>query len=193
MWLRDALPQSLLTARVIIYGYDTNLIGSQSVQSIEDIAISLIAKLRSIGNTLPSARPTMFLAHSLGGIALKQALVHLAYEKRHNIFLSKIKKIIFFGVPNRGMKVAHLLSMVQGRPNESLVQLLREGSEYLSFLDERFSGISLIRKMHLVSVYETQRSQVPLVSKKSDTFCAQNRLICISGNCARAVGKEWSV
>lgn len=166
MWLRDSLPKYLPTARIITYGYDTNLVGSQSFQTIEDIAISLIARLRSIGSTLLPAKPTIFLAHSLGGVALKQALVHIANGGKQDVFLSKIKKIMFFGVPNRGMKVAHLLPMVQDQPNEALVHLLSEDSSYLSLLDEQFNGISFVRRMHLVSVYETQRTQTPLVMRR---------------------------
>ena len=96
MWLRDALPKYLPTARVITYGYDTNLVGSQSFQTVQDIAISLIARLRSIGTTLVPAKPTIFLAHSLGGVVLMQALVHIANGAKQDVFLSNIKKIMFF-------------------------------------------------------------------------------------------------
>lgn len=37
MWLRDALPKTLPTVRVYIYGYDTRLIGSTSMQTIFDL------------------------------------------------------------------------------------------------------------------------------------------------------------
>ncbi|KAF4549767.1 Hypothetical protein D9617_20g028230 [Elsinoe fawcettii] len=40
MWLRDRLPRDMLNARSIIYGYDTTLVGSESVQEIGDIAIA---------------------------------------------------------------------------------------------------------------------------------------------------------
>jgi hypothetical protein len=76
--LRDKLPEDAPGFRQIIYGYDTTLIGDESFQIIDDIALSLIAKLRSIGGTSIAAKPLIFFAHSLGGIVLKRALVTLA-------------------------------------------------------------------------------------------------------------------
>lgn len=60
--------------RSIIYGYDTQLIRSESVKGIEDIAIGFIGKMKSIGRSSPSSKPFVLLAHSLGGIVLKQAV-----------------------------------------------------------------------------------------------------------------------
>jgi hypothetical protein len=48
MWLRDGLPHDLKGARVLIYGYDTNLLDSQTFQSVEDIAIAFCKSIRSI-------------------------------------------------------------------------------------------------------------------------------------------------
>lgn len=150
--------------RCILYGYDTHLAGSQSFQNIDDIAITLTAKLRSIGCTAPSARPIIFLAHSLGGIILKQALAQMARSNDRGVeLLSKISNVVLFGVPNRGMRISHLAPMVEGQPNESLVQQLSTESACWKDLDENFSGIYFHRDLRLVSVYETQLSQVPKV------------------------------
>src|SRR5437868_213906 len=71
MWLRDSLSIDVPTIRNIIYGYDTTLGHSESFQTIQDIAISFISRLRTTGRSSPSAKPVIFLAHSLGGIILK--------------------------------------------------------------------------------------------------------------------------
>ena len=51
MWLRDCLPQDLQGARILLYGYDTSLLGSQSFQGIYDTAITFTMNLRSIRKT----------------------------------------------------------------------------------------------------------------------------------------------
>jgi triacylglycerol esterase/lipase EstA (alpha/beta hydrolase family) len=138
---------------------------SESFQTVEDLALSLIARLDSIGRSLLSAKPLVFLAHSLGGIILKRALVEMANgNAKQNFMLDAVRQIILFGVPNRGMKMSHLFPMVDGNPNVGLVEVLSQESEYLRKLDEKFNGVMLLRRIRLISVYETARTQVPQVN-----------------------------
>ena len=48
MWLRDGLPHDLKGARVLVYGYNTNLLESQTFQNVDDIAIAFSESIRSI-------------------------------------------------------------------------------------------------------------------------------------------------
>lgn len=80
MWLRDALHYDLTSedddrpmARVMIYGYESILAGSQNTQNIEDLATSLVTSLRSLV-TSGTSRPIIFVAHSLGGLIVKQVI-----------------------------------------------------------------------------------------------------------------------
>jgi len=71
--------------------------------------------------------------------------------------------------------MSYMLPMVEGQPNRSLMeQLSATGQDgYLEWLDERFSGISLFRKIRLISAYETQltkTAQVRLQSSMSYYF-----------------------
>lgn len=159
MWLRDRLPKEMPNVRSIIYGYDTSLAGSESVKAVDDIAVALINKMRSIGRSNPSAKPLLVLAHSLGGIVLKQAIVMMARTGNSNeAMISMIRGAVFFGVPNKGMKTSHLLPMVQGQPNAHIVDVLSIDSDYLRSLDEQFSGIVTHRSIRILSIYETKRS-----------------------------------
>ncbi|EXJ73272.1 uncharacterized protein A1O5_03032 [Cladophialophora psammophila CBS 110553] len=161
MWPRDALPKRYPRMRVLMYGYDSRLPNSASFQSIPDISLGLVAKLRSVGLAEPSTKPILFLAHSLGGIVVKEALAQIANSSLEETWMPKFKCAIFFGVPNRGMKISHLLPMVQHQPNEPLVKSLAEGSPYLEGLDAQFCGISSMRNIEIVSIYETQKSLTP--------------------------------
>ena len=48
MWLRDGLPHDLKGARVLVYGYNTNLLESQTFQRVDDIASAFSKSIRSI-------------------------------------------------------------------------------------------------------------------------------------------------
>jgi hypothetical protein len=159
MWIRDALPKSLPNIRPILYGYDTTLVNSNSFQSTLDLALGLLSQIKANGWSSPTSKPLLLLAHSLGGIVLKQALVSHANQIRHDDPLwNAIKGAIFFGVPNLGMKQSHLMAMVDGQPTETIVADLSVDSEYLCQLDENFAGIACLQRVQLYWAYETRKS-----------------------------------
>lgn len=48
MWLRDSLPHDLPGARILIYGYDSHLVGSQSFQDMEALATQFRTHIAAI-------------------------------------------------------------------------------------------------------------------------------------------------
>ena len=167
MWIRDTLPAAFPDVRFILYGYDTALQGSRSFQTIIDLARTLIGGLEANGWASPTAKPIIFLAHSLGGVLLKQLLVVLASgDERATYILSMIRGAVFFGVPSVGMPISHLLAMVGNQPNRDLVNDLSENSRYLENLEVQFNGISYLwGRKRLFWVYETRTSATVVVSK----------------------------
>ncbi|RDW89694.1 hypothetical protein BP6252_01726 [Coleophoma cylindrospora] len=162
MWLRDQLPKDEPCARYILYGYDTRLLMSQSFQTIDDLAITLINRLEAIGRHRPNAKPVVFLCHSLGGIILKRALVEMANNGPRQVsMLNSTIGVVAFGVPSKGMDMSHLRLMVEGHPNAKLVEVLSPTSTYLSEWSQRFNGLAQISHIRLISVYETTRTSVP--------------------------------
>lgn len=104
-------------------------------------------------------KPVVFLAHSLGGIVLKQALLTLADRSiAHGSVFELIRGGILFGVPHRGMAQEPLLALVKGQPNEELVKDLAKDSHYLASLDDRFTGVLMARRIVFNFAYETKTS-----------------------------------
>ncbi|KAI1477553.1 hypothetical protein F4774DRAFT_388654 [Daldinia eschscholtzii] len=164
MWIRDELPLDLPQLRPIIYGYETILPGSRSFQTITDLASQLINQLASSGWTALSAKPIVFLAHSLGGIVLKRAIVALA-NSGYNEDAIRIVGGVFFGVPNFGMEQSSFRSIAKGNPNEPLVEDLSPDSPWLRRLESEFNGISYLRKMKTFWGYETCTSPTLVVNE----------------------------
>ncbi|KAH8791014.1 hypothetical protein F5882DRAFT_427606 [Hyaloscypha sp. PMI_1271] len=163
MWIRDALPKFFPFARPILYGYDTQLCNAYSFQSVRDIALTLVNHLRVVVNSSPTKRALVFIAHSLGGIVLKEALVCLSCSPntRDSELLEAISGAIFFGVPNYGMDTDHLFAQASGQPLQYLIEQLKEGSWYLKNLDRSFSSLS--RDKSFFWGYETKKSIIPVV------------------------------
>lgn len=154
--------------RAVLYGYDSQLIGSNSFQSISDIARSLVLDLKSGGWNLPSSRPIVFQAHSLGGIVLKEAIVQMADSGDKSVagILDNLLGAIMFGVPSLGMQQSHLMAMAEGQANELLVQDLSRdnGGNYVRQLNKAFNGLSIVHTVKILWAYETEESPTIVVS-----------------------------
>ena len=108
-WPQELIPITLPSARVLTYGYDTQIrhrLGpSGSTNSVYGIARDFLVALETVRRVEPS-RPVLFIAHSLGGIIVKEMLRRASdkYQSpahlRH-VFTSTIG-VIFFGTPHGG-------------------------------------------------------------------------------------------
>ena len=189
-WLRDLLGLRVSEARILTYGYDANTRGqeqlsSQSLYSHAQTLISNLALEREAAAVSGSAlqwwcilikfkteeRPIIFVAHSLGGIVLKnvslqkvvylwsiykitcKALVHAHLASKENLFFHKAVSlstygIIFLGTPHQGTQSAELASILLNiqaitRPlNDALVKHLSRNSEALEQQLSQFVSIS---------------------------------------------------
>lgn len=190
MWLRDGLPKDLHGIRTIIYGYDTRLVESKSFKSTFDIARDFANRLVSVGFGWPSAKPTIFLCHSLGGIIFKETVVILAGALgQGSSFLEKLRATLFFGVPNVGMEITQLRTMVKGEPTEQLIEDLAPRSSRLSELDFRFSGHQAKSPFRVVSFYETETTKTVQVSFN---HCNNAQSLIYETVFGRSLGSGWS-
>lgn len=171
MWLRDALPLDLPTARILIYGYDTQTIGSNSFQNLDDLGRALQADIGAMRVQEPNhQRPLLFLGHSLGGLVIKQAVTSMRDDgNEHDTpTLDSIFAFLFFGVPHSGMATESLVSLVKNQPNRALLESLGKNSALLSRLQKDFKSAFSVNPPRVVTYFETEKS--PTALKRGDKW-----------------------
>ena len=191
MWLRDALPEYLPNARVMIYGYDSTLVGSHSFQSLGDIGSTFRASLKVALGPVPRERPLIFLAHSLGGLVLKEAMVQMVSGNDADSRNFKATfGILFFGVPNQGMDISSLLSMVHGQPNLHFLLTLSKDGGLLQNLIEKFQATFAFQDSHIYSFYETDMSPTAKEGEPGRWSMTGDPTVLVDRHSARS-GRSW--
>ncbi|KAK0611700.1 hypothetical protein B0T14DRAFT_440669 [Immersiella caudata] len=147
MWLRDSLPYDLTQentrrpmARVITYGYESSVAQSKNMQNLEDLATAFHHSLPALVGA-PIVRPLILVAHSLGGLIVKQTIITLSKSKSEDDLqlIRAIYGIVFFGVPHDGMDISSLIPIVGDGPNRFLIESIsRINSQILSIQQRDF-------------------------------------------------------
>lgn len=70
---------------------------------------------------------------------------------------------MFFSVPNRGLNIDALRSMVEGQPNSRLVEDLDPESLTLRLLHREFSDHFRFEDSPIISIFETKRTKTVVV------------------------------
>lgn len=119
-WPRDLVPEVLPHARVMTYGYDTHIrhqfVGPPlNKNQVYDIAWDFLQEATAQRQHCPT-RPILFVAHSLGGIVVKEALrrssgCYMGHSHLRGIFDSTVG-IMFFGTPHRGSEPRGLIKSI---------------------------------------------------------------------------------
>ena len=159
-------------ARILVYGYDadvTSVTDGVSKDKIHNHAEGLVAALcANRGPQKATERPIIFVAHSLGGLIVKRALIYSSEirgnktEHLRSIFVSTYG-ILFLGTPHRGADIAEWGSrlericgtmlpkrLVDTQPQ--LVHALKANSETLQNIDRQF--IQLTSRFHMYFFHE---------------------------------------
>ena len=167
-WPADLIPQDFPELRVLTYGYDSKVTGyyasSKSKNGIFDHGNSLLNALNRKRTNL-SNRPIIFIAHSLGGLVVKQALIEarkrISSSHVHDIYTSACA-VIFFGTPHRGsdsaswgLMASNLAKAAQMDVNDAILRDLDPASGSSKLLELR-------RDFHDVLQDSRQQSPVQL-------------------------------
>ncbi|KAI9787480.1 MAG: hypothetical protein M1839_000009 [Geoglossum umbratile] len=169
-WLKDFLPLDVPGARVMNFGYNATAAFGNSIADFEDHARSLLTSLddaRQRANE--KRRPLIFVAHSLGGIIVKQALLLAKADHKYECISTHTIGIVFLGTPHRGSDIAaygnalaKIATLVTNKPKPSLIESLKENSAELLKLESEFK--SELSKYMVASFYERRSMGVGRLS-----------------------------
>ncbi|ORY70348.1 uncharacterized protein BCR38DRAFT_471661 [Pseudomassariella vexata] len=167
IWLRDWLPEDIPNVRVLLYGYDTTLLKNTSKASIEDLGQRLLESLIAFRTSdKTERRSVVFIGHSLGGLLIKEALLRAYWSpdvnKEHKLLYTICNGLLFFGVPNHGLRNEKLSSIISGQPNQALINSLvvdneSEPSPFLRRLSADFARC-FKGQQRVISFYERKLS-----------------------------------
>ncbi|KAI1742692.1 Alpha/Beta hydrolase protein [Xylaria scruposa] len=156
-WPKLMLPSRVPEARILTFGYDASVIGfwrGISGNSIGDHSNNLLSAL-SCFRCDAEFRPIIFIAHSLGGLVVKDALLssRTSPEPHLRRILDCVQALLFLGTPHYGADLADigqrligLASLTTAKTNQKIVGVLQKDSEVLSRIQKGFH--ELLRSQH---------------------------------------------
>ncbi|EFY94783.2 ankyrin repeat protein [Metarhizium robertsii ARSEF 23] len=162
-WVRQGIRREADKARILLYEHPEMDEGT----TLHTLADELLRNLQRLREMEDDERPILFIGHSLGGLAVKMALVKASNEARYENILRQCYGVAFFGTPHQGSSYFSLPSLACSI--QSLLQLssplppsvthhLRVGNSVLTRLDEDFKAAS--NDLQVWTFYETIDSRL---------------------------------
>ncbi|TFB03856.1 hypothetical protein CCMA1212_004116 [Trichoderma ghanense] len=181
-WVREGIRREASRARILLYEHP----GVREGTTLNSLAMALLEELRALRAAEKRRdRPLLFIAHSIGGLVVKMALVKAHTDPRYGDILHECYGVAFFGTPHQGSSyfamqalagsIQHLLQLSVPLP-ASLTDQLRMGNPLLLHVDEDFKLVS--DDLRVWTLFETIDSRLsansgdlyytaPLTSPKS--------------------------
>ena len=110
-WPREALPAFCPEARILTWGYDSHVTrgfnGPANKSSVYQHGKDFLYGVSRLGS---SPRPIILVAHSLGGVVVKEmlSLAHNSGDDRIKSVAQSTAAVVFLGTPHRGSQWAKL-------------------------------------------------------------------------------------
>jgi hypothetical protein len=151
-WPKTLLPPELRNARILTFGYDAYVLRGSvaSNNRLKDHARNLVNALtadRAYINA--STRALIFVAHSLGGLVCKKALLFSRGNREAHLrdIFESTKAIVFMGTPHEGSWMAHwanfparCLGIIKSA-NTKLLDILERDDEMLKEIQDEFCAM----------------------------------------------------
>ncbi|KAK5630106.1 hypothetical protein RRF57_005821 [Xylaria bambusicola] len=189
-WPKLFLPDRLPKARLLTFGYDAYIIRNGAtravgINSLADHARGLLHDLTNArASPNESSRGIIFVAHSLGGLVCKSAIL-LSRNNPENYLqdiFDRTLGFIFLGTPHQGAWMAHLGNIavhtlgVFASTNTKLLEILKPQNDALIEIERAFRSMVRElreggRRLELMCFYEELKTFADVVvTQHSATF-----------------------
>ncbi|KAK4464623.1 Alpha/Beta hydrolase protein [Cladorrhinum samala] len=148
-WPKQFLPSTFKNSRILTFGYGAYVAkkSTPSTARLMDHGANFLSDLvsnRLVNNA--TSRPIILVAHSLGGLVCKEAILQSRDNPDHHLcdLFKSLRGVIFLGTPHRGSWIsswARLPTRVPGifkSANKLLLESIGTKSENLASLQIRF-------------------------------------------------------
>ncbi|KAI9844522.1 MAG: hypothetical protein M1838_002149, partial [Thelocarpon superellum] len=192
-WLCDAdmLPHHMKRARVLTFNYDSAWnfdAPAQRLLPLAEVLMTVLLDRRRREDIL--RRPVLFIASSLGGLVVAQAIERASQmEARYKQLLRMTVGVIFLGSPLRGTPYASAtkwLTMIAGilgrRPSETLIRDLNGQSGVLDDLLSRFASVAQQPwfRLQIRCFFEMKKTQV-INAWRGSAFSRYSEILLVDG------------
>ncbi|KAL8729216.1 MAG: hypothetical protein Q9181_005069 [Wetmoreana brouardii] len=186
-WPESLLPRELPLARILIFAYNSSILSRASNAHVASHARTLCDRLKNRRlEEQEIHRPLVFVAHSLGGLLVKQALVQAGTDPLYKCLKASTFGLVFFATPHRGGEgagvaeaAAMVYSAVTGQPRNKLLDSLKKKSLINELSSDQFR--------HQMNDYEVlsfiERRKMPV--KTLPFWPAKNMVSTVLESCKR--------
>ncbi|KAL8918578.1 MAG: hypothetical protein Q9172_005368 [Xanthocarpia lactea] len=145
-WPDTLLRQELPSARVLLFAYNSSILKDASNAHVASHARTLCDRLKNHRLVdQEKHRPLVFVAHSLGGILVKQALVEARIDPAYKCLKASTYGLVFFATPHSGAEgagalevAAKVCSAFTGQPTNKLLDSLKAKSLITELSSDQF-------------------------------------------------------
>ncbi|KAF2188394.1 hypothetical protein K469DRAFT_661153 [Zopfia rhizophila CBS 207.26] len=189
LWLEHFLPDAIPDSRIMTFGYDSALAFSRSKSGVDSFARDLLNRLRVVrADKAATHRPLIFIAHSLGGIVVKKAII-IAHEQQsyYGPIGESTLGIIFMGTPHRGSElvpwamlfsnVVNLATLGNGVHKNLLRQLDRKSNTLTDISRQFMHRASSLKIMSFIEQHAERPLNTLVVPEYSAILGLPNEMI----------------
>ena len=145
-WPETLLPSELPSARILLFAYNSSILGKASSAHVASHARTLCDRLTNCRRGAQEVhRPLLFVAHSLGGLLVKQALVEARIDPLYKCLKASTCGLVFFATPHRGGEragvakvAADICSAFTGQPRNKLLDSLKSRALITELSSDQF-------------------------------------------------------
>jgi len=179
-WPDTLLRQDLPSARVLIFAYNSSVLSNASSAHVASHARTLCDRLMNRRREDQEVhRPLLFVAHSLGGLLVKQALVEARIDPEYRCLKSSTCGLVFFATPHRGGEAAgvakvaaDICSAFTREPRNKLLESLKSKSLITELSSDLFRH--QLNDFEVLSLIERRKTPV-----KISTFSAATKMVSV--------------
>ncbi|KAK3342450.1 hypothetical protein B0H65DRAFT_509552 [Neurospora tetraspora] len=166
VWIQQGIRNKDPTIRVLVYKHR----GLREGINIDMLAVDLLDHVVQIRQGVRPSRPLFFIAHSIGGLVVKRALLKAHEDSRYKDIKNNCHGVGFFATPHRGSSymsmrnlresVRELLQLQRALPNSLMNQIKvnTNNNPWLDKMHEQF--VDIASELRIWSFYETIDSEL---------------------------------